>query len=92
MEAITKLFTTEDQQEMKQALKEIIVEQFKNEVEEYDRYMFDPNDIQEKVEEAFTEVITEIKLEFKEKLREQMLKMLENNDIEKLLALKKKIK
>jgi hypothetical protein len=92
MEAISKLFTTEDQAEMKQSFKEIIIKQFENDVEQNTYYLFDPNDIEEEIREAFTEVIDEIKLEFKEKLKEQMMKLLESNDIEKLLTLKKKVK
>lgn len=92
MENIVKIFNSEDQAEIKKAFKEIIVEQFKTDMEERDFYMFDPDAIEEMINESFCEAIDEVKIEFKEKMREQMLNLLESNDIEKLLALKKKIK
>lgn len=92
MEAITKIFTTEDQQEMKQSFKEIIIEQFKNDIESNELFLFDPNEVSSMVDAAFIEAIEEIKAEFKKKLRKQMLGIVENNDIEKLLLLKKEIK
>jgi len=92
MDEIIKIFTTEDKTEMKQAFKEIVKEQFQSQLEEMDIYLFDPGIIEKMIEEAFSDVITEIKLVFKVKLREQMLAILENSDIEKLLTLKKKVK
>ena len=92
MEALTKIFTTEDQQELKNSFKEIICETFKSQLEEMDVYLFDPDKIKDIIQEAFEEVVHEIKVEFKEKLREQMLKMLDTNNIEQIINLKKKIK
>ena len=92
MEAITKIFTTEDQKELKQGFKEIILEHFKNDLEQMDVYLFDPSSVEDMIIEAFEEVVNEVKSDFKIKLQEQIMKLLENNDLETLLALKKKVK
>ena len=92
MEAITKIFTTEDQKELKQGFKEIILEHFKNDLEQMDVYLFDPSSVEDMIIEAFEEVVNEVKSDFKIKLQEQIMKLLENNDLETLLALKKKMK
>lgn len=67
-----KIFDAQDKEEMKNAFIEIIKEHFKTELEDMGVYLFDPNEIEEKINDAFSEVIKEIKAEFKEKLREQM--------------------
>jgi hypothetical protein len=90
MKAIDTIFTTEDQKELKISFKEIICEEFKNQLNTMDIYLFDPGDIEETISEAFKEIIDEIKSEFKTKLKEQMLKLLENNDLETLIGLSKK--
>jgi hypothetical protein len=90
MESITKIFTTEDKEELKQEFKKIIAKQFESQLEGMDIYLFDPSIIEEMITDAFSGIIAEIKIEFKNKLREQIVKVLDNNDIETLLALKKK--
>jgi len=72
MDNIMKIFDANDKEEMKNAFIEIIKEHFKTELEDMGVYLFDPNEIEEKINDAFSEVVKEIKVEFKEKLREQM--------------------
>ena len=72
MDNIMKIFDAQDKEEMKNAFIEIIKEHFKTELEDMGVYLFDPNEIEEKINDAFSEVVKEIKAEFKEKLREQM--------------------
>ena len=72
MDNIIKIFDAQDKEEMKNAFIEIIKEHFKTELEDMGVYLFDPNEIEEKINDAFSEVVKEIKVEFKEKLREQM--------------------
>lgn len=90
MKAINTIFTTEDMQELKNSFKEIICKEFKIQLYAMDIYLFDPEVIEGTIEEAFNEIIDEIKSEFKTKLKEQMLKLLENNDLETLIGLSKK--
>ncbi len=92
MSTIDTIFTTEDKEELKNSFKEIICEQFKNQLEQMDLYLFDPSVVEDLINEAFEEVISDIKKEFKSKLQEQIFKLLESNDIEKLIGLKKNIK
>jgi len=73
MDNIMKIFDAQDKEEMKNAFIEIIKEHFKTELEDMGVYLFDPNEIEEKINDAFSEVVKEIKVEFKEKLREQMV-------------------
>jgi len=72
MDNIMKIFDAQDKEEMKNAFIEIIKEHFKTQLEDMGAYLFDPNEIEEKINDAFSEVVKEIKIEFKEKLREQM--------------------
>jgi protein required for attachment to host cells len=88
MENIMKIFNSQDEIELKQAFKEIIKDQFKNEVEDNDMYLFDPNEIEAMILEAFEEVINDVKQEYKEKLREKMLAMVDK-DINKIIKSKK---
>jgi len=73
MENIMKIFDAQDKEEMKNAFIEIIKEHFKTQLEDMSVYLFDPNEIEEKINDAFSEVVKEVKVEFKEKLREQMV-------------------
>ena len=77
VENIIKIFNSEDEKEVKQAFKNIIIEQFRSDVENSDVYLFEPSDVREMVEDAFKEVIKEIKIEFKEKYKEKIFKSLE---------------
>jgi hypothetical protein len=82
MENILKLFNSQDEAELKQAFKEIIKTQFKNELNDMNCYLFDANVIEELIEETFKEVIQEVSLELKDTLKEKLLK---NLDIDKLV-------
>jgi len=88
MEDILKIFNPQDESELKQAFKDIIINQFKNDFEENSTYLFDPNTVEEMVEDSFREVINEIKGEYKEILRSKML-ILAEKDIDKLIKSKK---
>jgi len=85
MENIMKIFDANDKEEMKNAFIEIIKEHFKTELEDMGVYLFDPNEIEEKINDAFSEVVKEIKIEFKEKLREQMAIFMDKK-VQKILS------
>ena len=76
MKNIGILFTSEDKDELRQAFKEMIKEQFQTDLEQMDFYMFDPNEIEEKVNEAFQEVIDEVKAEFKGMAQKKIMAIL----------------
>ncbi|MGL4452776.1 MAG: hypothetical protein ACRCTZ_16530 [Sarcina sp.] len=72
MEEVFTLLTSEDKSEIKLALKDIIVNQIKNDFEDYGCYLFDPNEIEEWVSEVREEVKDEVRVIFKEKLLKEM--------------------
>lgn len=74
MENIMKLFTSEDEKEIKSSFKNIIGEQFQTQLEQMDIYLFNPDKIEEMIEESFKEIINKITLEFEGKIREKMSK------------------
>ena len=74
MESIKTLFTTEDIAEMKQAMKGIIVEQFRHELNQLDVYLFDPSVINDLIQETYEEIMSEIKVELKDKMLQKMEK------------------
>lgn len=81
MENITKIFTSQDKQELRDAFKEIIIEQFKNDLEQLDIYLFNPDSIEAMIADVSEEIINEIKLEFKEKIRNELEKIMDINKI-----------
>jgi hypothetical protein len=70
---IFALFTSEDRDEIKQAMKECIIEQMKIELEEFrPAYMVDEEQLSEILSETLAEIKEEIKAEYKDMLRKQM--------------------
>lgn len=81
MENIIKIFNSEDEKEIKQSFKGILIERFKEDLESMDVYLFSPDKIEdainEAIEELIEELINEFKLEYKNKLKEYMDKKFE---------------
>jgi acyl carrier protein len=77
MENISKIFNSQDESEIKQAFKEIIINQFKTQLEEMDLYLFDPNVIEDMINDAFIEIVNDIKKEYKDKIKEKMFSSLD---------------
>jgi hypothetical protein len=73
MEYISKIFNSQDQTEVKQAFKEIIIAQFKKELEELEEYFFDKNVIDDMINETFKEILSEVKSEMKAMIKNKML-------------------
>lgn len=73
MENVITLLTTEDKDEIKKAIKEIIIEQVRNDFDSYDTYLFDPRQIELMIEE----IIEEVKYEIRGTLKEKMIKEME---------------
>lgn len=82
MENIMTIFTTKDKQEMRDAMKEILIESFERDVEfwQRDNYIFNSDLIDEMVEEIREELMAEIK----EKLKKDIYAKLEK-DLNKLI-------
>jgi uncharacterized membrane protein len=75
---IEKIFTSEDKEEIKQAIKGIILDQFKSEMRDYERYILDPSDVGDWLRDAMEEISDEMKDEYKKIIRERMDKELED--------------
>ena len=73
---ILTILTKDDQKEIKQALKNIIIEQIKSDFESQDEYIFDRDSIDELMEEAMDEIKEEIKPLLKDFLFSEMEKKL----------------
>ncbi len=84
MDNIIKIFNSQDETEIKQALKEILIDHFKNDLEQMDCYLFDPSDF----EDMIKEVLQEVADEFKAGLRVKMQEKLQSVNIDKLLKIK----
>ena len=74
MESIKTFFTTEDVSEMKQAIKDIILDQFKNEIASLDEYLVDTDVLQDLIQDTYEEIMKELKTELKYKLSQKMEK------------------
>lgn len=73
MENILTLFTSEDKNEIKGAIKQIIIKQVEKDFEDSCHYLINPNEI----EDMISEVIEEIKDEVKTIYREKIIKEIE---------------
>lgn len=72
MEKILTLFTSEDRDEIRGALKELIIEQVKNDLENSTYYLVNPDEVQEMVQEVVEEAKEEVKEVYKGVLMKQM--------------------
>lgn len=77
MDNILKIFTSEDKDELKGAIKQLILNQFESDLEENDCYLFDVQEIEDMVSEAFQEIVEEIKAEYRQKIKNSINEMLD---------------
>ena len=66
---IETLFTPQEQQELKESMKQVIITQFEKDLENSSCYIIDSDDIREFAQEVLEELKDEIKREFKEKMK-----------------------
>lgn len=72
MNAITKVLGEANEKRLKDAITDLLIEQFKDDLANMSNYLID-------WEEFFDEIINEIKDEFRKKVREKYLKVAEKN-------------
>lgn len=72
MENILTLFTSEDRDEVRKAIKEIIIEQVRSDFENTTHYLVDPSQVEDMVAEVVEEVKEEVRSIYKEKLINEM--------------------
>lgn len=81
MDNILTIFTSKEQDEIKQAFKEILIENFRNEVEEDASWFFKTDDMSEYIQGMMEELIHEVKDEFKGKLKKKLFEALDKKDL-----------
>ena len=72
MESILKIFNPKDEQELKKAIKDVIIKQIKIDMREQDEYIFNSEELEEMIKDSFQEIIEELKGEFRPILRAKM--------------------
>lgn len=74
---ILTILTSEDRDEVRGAIKQLIIDQVKSDLEESEYYIFDPDELQEMLSSLAEEVKEEVKPLIKEKMFADMMKKLE---------------
>lgn len=78
MEDILKIFTTEDKQDLRQAMKTIIIDKFREDLEHYcqDYYVFKTDSIDDLVadltQEVHQEITMDIKNQFSKRIQQEI--------------------
>ena len=72
MDNILTLFTSEDKNEIRKAIKEIIIKQVESDFQDNCNYLINPNEIEDMISEVIEEVKDEVKTIYREKLIKEM--------------------
>ena len=81
---IITILTSKDREEIKEGIKSAIVNQFKEELEDCDTYLFDVSDIQEMVNDAVRDALYEMYNEIKKAVKKKVKQLINDmslNDI-----------
>jgi len=81
MNNIITIFTSEEQKEIKQAFKEILINSFKDEIENCKEWYFCNSEIEEVISETITELVYDIKDEFKGELKKKLMAALDKKKL-----------
>jgi hypothetical protein len=81
IENIKTIFTSEEQTEIKQAFKEILIENFRAEIEESREWYFCNSEMESAIQDIMEELMHEIKDEFKGKLKKKLYEVLDQKVI-----------
>ena len=68
MDNILTLFTSEDKNEIRKAMKQRIIKQVEKDFEDNCHYLINPNEIEDMISEVIEEVKDEVKYIYREKL------------------------
>ena len=68
MDNILTLFTSEDKNEIRKAIKQIIIKQVEKDFEDNCHYLINPNEIEDMISEVIEEVKDEVKTIYREKI------------------------
>jgi hypothetical protein len=78
MNSVFKLLESEDKDEIRKAVKELIIKRINDELESFDRWLITYEDISEIVNSAVGEVIEDIKHEIKGQIKEKVMEKFKN--------------
>jgi hypothetical protein len=81
MNNIMTIFTSEEQTEIKQAFKDILIENFRFEIENCREWYFCNSQMENVINEMLEELMYESKDEFKGKLKKKLFEALDKKDI-----------
>lgn len=81
MNNIIKIFTSEEQAEIKQAFKEILIENFKAEIENCREWYFCNSEMEKVINEMCEELMYEVRDEFKGKLKKKLFEVLDKKNV-----------
>jgi len=74
---ILTILTSDDRDDVRNAVKQLIIEQVKSDLEQSEYYIFDPDELQEMLSDLAQEVKEEVKPLIKEKMFADMMKKLD---------------
>lgn len=80
MNNIITIFNSEEQVEIKQAFKEILIESFRNEIENCREWYFCNSSMESAIEDMMKELMYEVRDEFKGKLKKKLYEVLEKQE------------
>lgn len=85
---IYRIFSSQDEKEVKQAFKDLLIKQFESDLETNDCYLFDPEVITDMIHDLYEECINEIREDLKKMIKKQFkdnLSKVNNESIIKVL-------
>lgn len=85
MENIIKIFSAQDEKEVKQAFKDLLIDQFRQDLEANDCYLFDPGEIEDMIHDLYEECIQEIKEDLKKMIKKQFKDNLSSTSNESII-------
>lgn len=77
MKDIEKIFNEQDKEELKRAMKNIIIEQFRSDLRDMGVYLLHPDNVAEYLQEAMEEIINDVKDEYKEIIKQKIQREVE---------------
>ena len=72
MKDIIALLNSDDKNEIRSAIKSLIINRMESDLEHWDRYILCGEDVENIIDEALKDLIEEVKNEYKNKLREKL--------------------
>lgn len=78
MNNVFELLNSDDKNEIKKAVKGLIIKTIDNEIKDFDRWLITYEDVSGIINSAVNDTIEEIKCEIKEKVKEKVLEKFKN--------------